>query len=80
LQSYYQGALVYSRKTRGVTEAVGLYLLVSCALLAVGIAWGEVRGIEFALCAFTVAGVLQTVWLKYRSDAVLRSLEDSQGG
>ena len=80
LQSYYQGALVYSRKTRGVTEAVGLYLLVSCALLAVGIAWGEVRGIEFALCAFTVAGVLQTVWLKYRSGAVLRSLEASQGG
>lgn len=74
LQSFYQGALVYSRKTRGVTEAVALYLVVSTVLLTVGIVWGGMRGIEFALCAFTIAGVLQTVWLKYRSVGVLRAL------
>ena len=74
LQSFYQGALVHSRKTRGVTEAVALYLLISSALLVAGIVWGRFRGIEFVLVAFTVAGILQTIWLRYRSLAVLRAL------
>jgi hypothetical protein len=74
LQSFYQGALVHSRKTRGVTEAVALYLLISTALLVAGIVWGHFRGIEFVLVTFTVAGLLQTVWLGYRSRVVLRAL------
>ena len=36
---------------------------------------GSVRGIVFVLCAFTFAGILQTLWLRYRSASVLASLQ-----
>ena len=74
LQSYYQGALVHARRTRAITEAVVLYLVVSSVVLAIGISVGSIRGIEFALCAFTFAGLLQTTWLWYRSRTTIARL------
>lgn len=44
LQSWYQGALLHARRTRGVTEAVAVYLAVSTAILAAGTRLGEVGG------------------------------------
>jgi hypothetical protein len=67
LQSLYQGALVRARRTRAVTEAVALYLLIAASLLAAGVALAPARGIEVALCAFTLAGLAQTGWLWLRS-------------
>ena len=79
LQSLYQGALVKSRRTRGVTEAVVLYFVVSAVLLGAGIWLGSIRGIVFALSAFSIAGILQTVWLWQRSRGVLTGLEKAAG-
>ena len=53
---------------------VALYLVVSTIVLGVGISMYSIRGIEFALCAFTFAGVLQTIWLWYRSRATLATI------
>lgn len=75
LQSLYQGALVHGHRTREVTEAVTIYLVSATALLALGIWLGSVCGIVYVLCTFTVAGLLQTCWLKWRSAPVCAGLE-----
>lgn len=67
VQSYHQGSLVHARRTRGVTESVALYLVVSASILAAGTVFDPLRGIYFALIAFTTGGVLQTAWLVRRS-------------
>jgi len=79
MQSWYQGALVHGRRTRGVTEAVALYLVVACAGLGLGVAWGRFPGIQFALVVFTTGGILQTLWLAWRARAVLRGLTAARG-
>ncbi|MCS7197464.1 MAG: hypothetical protein NZ930_02080 [Candidatus Bipolaricaulota bacterium] len=66
-QSFYQGSLVYSRRTRGVTEAMALSLAVSSAILSAGVLWGQITGLYVAQIAFTLGGLAQMLWLAYRS-------------
>lgn len=66
-QSFYQGSLVYFRTTRGVTEAMALSLLISSAILGVGVLWGRVTGLYVAQAAFTIGGLAQMLWLAYRN-------------
>ena len=72
LQSWYTGALVHSGRTRAITEAVALYLVISGALLALGVAFQLYTGILYALAAFSTGGVAQTLWLGHRSREALR--------
>jgi hypothetical protein len=72
LQSWYQGTLVYSRRTRGVTEAMVIALIVSSAILWAGVAWGQATGLYVAQAAFTVGGLAQMLWLWRRSRIILR--------
>jgi excisionase family DNA binding protein len=44
-QSWYQGLLVNTRRTRGVSEAVAVYLVVDGLLLVAGVAVGTVAGL-----------------------------------
>lgn len=67
MQNLFQGTLVHARRTRGVTEAVGLYLVVSTGLLTVGVMWSPLPGLYFALGSFTIAGLSQTAWLWWRA-------------
>ncbi len=67
LQSWYQGALVHVHRTRPITEAVAIYIVVAGVGLATGVAWGRFPGIHWALCSFSVGGLLQTGWLALRS-------------
>lgn len=66
-QSWYQGAITYSRQTRGITEAVLLFLLVSCLILWSGVRWGQATGIYVGLSAVSVAFLFQVLWLRHRS-------------
>jgi len=75
LQSWYQGALVHHRRTRGVTEAMGILLLTTSAVLWAGVAWGHGTGLHIALAAFGLGNLLQTAWLWYRSRPVMVRLE-----
>ncbi|MCP4535341.1 MAG: hypothetical protein GY831_29480, partial [Delftia sp.] len=61
--SWYQGALVHSRRTRAVTEAVAILLLATGAVLAAGVAWGQVTGLYVGLAALWIGLLAQTVWL-----------------
>ncbi len=80
LQSWYQGALVHSRSTRGVTEAMGIFLLVTSTALWVGVVWGDMTGIYIGLVAFGLGSLTQTIWLWYRSRPVMRHLDERDAG
>lgn len=67
LQSWFQGLLLHGGRTRGITEAVVLFLATCTAFLWVGVKWGQYTGLFWTMAAFTVAMLLQTVWLWYRS-------------
>ena len=67
LQSWYQGTILYGGRTRGITEAVVVFLVTCTALLWAGVTWGQVTGLYWALASFTIAMITQTIWLWYRS-------------
>ncbi|MCR9248001.1 MAG: hypothetical protein NXI31_23465 [bacterium] len=66
-QNYHQGVLVHERRTRAITEAVVVYLLVCSALLLTAVhAAPDWTGAYATLLAFTIAGLVQTGWLILR--------------
>lgn len=75
LQSWYQGALVYSHRTRGVTESVIISLLTTALILVVGVLWGHVPGIYLGLFAVLSGFVTQTLWLRQRGRPALKSVQ-----
>jgi len=74
IQSWYQGVLVHGRNTRGITEAVLIYLVVSAVLLSAGAVWGQITGLYFALAVFTICMLVQTIWLWFRARPVLKGI------
>jgi hypothetical protein len=75
LQSWYQGTLVHSRRTRAITEAMAIFLLTTIAILWAGVAWGQVTGLYIGLAAFTASTFMQTAWLRQRSRPVVRAVQ-----
>ena len=71
VQSWYQGAILHGRITRGVTEAVIVFLVVATVLFSVGIAWGQLPGLYIGLAVLGISMSAQTVWLWHRSRPVL---------
>jgi len=65
-QCYFQGTLMHAHRTRGITEAVAVYLIVIGLLLGAGVAWSTVTGLYVALGSFTVATSVQALWLARR--------------
>jgi hypothetical protein len=63
LQSWYQGVLVASEKTRAVPEAVTLYSLIAASLMYAGVQYSSMTGLYYAILCFTCGGLLQTLWL-----------------
>lgn len=76
LQSWYTGALVHDGRTRPITEAVTIYLVVSGAILAFGVATQPMAGLLYALAAFTTGGIAQTVWLRHRCRETLGRIRE----
>jgi hypothetical protein len=66
-QSWFQGSILHSRRTRGITESVVIYLVSSAVLLTAGVAWGKAPGIYVGLAGLVLSTLMQTVWLWYRS-------------
>ena len=65
---------MFHKRTRAITEAVGLYLLIAIAILVIGVAWGRLRGVYVALIAMTVGESVRTSWLAWRSRDARRFL------
>jgi len=73
-QSFYQGIVLHSRRTRCVSEAVIVYLVSSTAVLIAGIALGTTAGIYFGVAAMSLGEICRTGWLAVRSRGTRREL------
>jgi hypothetical protein len=78
LQSWFQGIILHSRRTRGITEAVGISLLTTVVILVVGVVRGRVTGLYVGWLALCAGSVAQTIWLWMRSRPTLIALEASE--
>ncbi len=74
LQSWFQGVLLNSGKTRGISEAVVVFLLVTGGVLFSGVLWGKMPGLYIGLLAFSAGMLFQTIWLFIRSRAPMAKL------
>ncbi len=74
LQSWYQGALLHGRRTRGVSESVVIYLASSAIFLSLGVLYGRLTGLYVAVAAMALSMSLQTIWLWVRSRPVFMHL------
>jgi len=75
LQSWYQGMIVHSRRTRGITEAMAILLLTCSVILWMGVVWGRTIGLYVGLIAFVAGSLTQTIWLWYRSRPAMRAIQ-----
>ena len=75
MQSWYQGAIVHGKQTRGITEAVFVYLVVSVGILLTGVFWGGAAGIYVSILAMTIGMLAQIAWLWFRSQPVMREVK-----
>lgn len=76
VQSYFQGVILHSRKTRSISESVALFLIVASALLVGGVLWGGMTGLYFTLLAFLAGECLRIFWLWLRSRAARGHLRE----
>jgi hypothetical protein len=67
LQSWYQGAILHSRKTRAVPESVLVFLGSVSIILIAGVLMAAFTGLYVAMAGFVLATIAQTAWLGYRS-------------
>jgi hypothetical protein len=78
-QSWFQGAILHERRTRGITEAVVIYLATSALILIWGVIWGNTIGLYIGLVALVGSTFTQTAWLWLRSrPAIHQVLERDQ--
>lgn len=67
LNSWYQGRIMYQRRTRYITEAVVLYTLAIAAGMGAGIALNRTSGLYVAVIVFQCAWAMQIGWLWWRN-------------
>jgi hypothetical protein len=66
-QSWFQGAILHSRRTRGITESVVIYLVTLVGVLIAGVASGQTAGLYVGVAAMVLGGTAQTAWLWWRA-------------
>ena len=74
LQSWFQGAILFGKRTRGISEAVLVYLLTSVLILGGGIIWGQIPGLYVGIAGMAFSMFAQTLWLGYRARPVIQNL------
>ena len=70
-QSWYQGLILHSGKTRGIPEAVVLFLAVTIITYIFGIYLINLPGIYIGALGFSLGMASQAAWLKFRSHKAL---------
>jgi Na+-driven multidrug efflux pump len=79
-QSFLQGVILHSKKTRSITEAVFVYLASSMVVLWIGVAVGGTSGAFVALASMAVGELLRTAWFFWRSREPRRVLRERDRG
>ncbi len=67
LQSWYQGAILFSKNTRSIPESVAIYLGVIILVLLSGILWSKTAGVYFGISALVSGTSAQVLWMYIRS-------------
>ncbi len=80
LQSWFQGIMVYTQRTRGIPEAVAVFLFVSLGVYLHGIISANTAGIYIGVLGFSCGMVAQALWLWYRSRQAVRFLKHQGRG
>ena len=80
LESWFQGAILHSGRTRSITEAVLICFAVTGAVLAAGIGYGRITGLYIGFLALSSGELVRTVWLWWRSRAVRDALQGRDAG
>lgn len=75
VQSWFQGVIVNHRKTRAITEAVALNLITFVVLAGIGVMTEAAAGLYVVILAQGIAGLVQGLWLWWRSRGVVERLE-----
>jgi hypothetical protein len=75
LRNWFQGVIVSGNNTRGITEAVVVFLLVVTAILGLGTNLLNITGLYVALVGFSVGTFCQILWLRYRAKPTIREAE-----
>jgi O-antigen/teichoic acid export membrane protein len=75
LQSWYQGTILYGKRTSGITESVIIYLFTSLIVLGAGVTVNKFAGLNIGILALTLSVATQTGWLWYRSRPVRQALD-----
>jgi len=76
MQSWYQGAILYSQKTRGITEAVIIFIISLSIILWIGVSRNTIVGLYIAIGAYASGMLFQTIWLWYRSRSAFQSIKE----
>jgi len=71
-QSWYQGIILHSGKTRGIPEAVALFLTVTVITYLIGIYLINLPGLYVGVIGFSLGMASQAAWLKFRSHGALK--------
>ncbi len=74
-QSWYQGIILHSGKTRGIPEAVFIFLTVTIITYIFGIYLINLPGLYIGALGFSLGMASQAAWLKFRSRRALNLLE-----
>ncbi|HET8985819.1 MAG TPA: hypothetical protein VFN03_08680 [Trueperaceae bacterium] len=73
LTSWYQGAIIYGERTRGILESVLVFLVTAALVLGAGVMWGGMIGVYVGMIGMTAALATQAAWLAHRAAPVLRA-------
>tara|TARA_X000001036_G_C20513403_1_gene739095 strand:- start:746 stop:997 length:252 start_codon:yes stop_codon:yes gene_type:complete len=65
-QSWYGGLLVHYHETRGISEAVMIYVSLALLGLYLGTHLANGPGIYWTINVFVISGLCQTFFLRYR--------------
>jgi len=76
LQSWFQGAILVSHKTRAVSESVTIMMVTLLIVYAIGVRLQTQPGLYFAIGGLMVANIAQMAWLWLRSRSVMRTLTE----
>lgn len=67
-QSWFQGILLHRGTTRGIPQAVGIFLASTIILYIAGIITARIPGIYIGIFGFSLGMTLQAIWLKRKTD------------
>ncbi len=79
LNSWFQGTILHGRNTRGITEAVAVYLAANASIMVGGIyLGGQTTGLYIGTASFAIATAAQMAWLWLRSRPAMRAVQSCE--